>query len=58
VLLAGQGLDARGGGPADDSAGQARTSWITQNCRQVSYTGSSTSSQAGTLYDCSAAAAG
>jgi 4-amino-4-deoxy-L-arabinose transferase-like glycosyltransferase len=55
LLLAGQGLDARGG-PAGDGSGQARTAWVTQNCAKVSYTGSSTSSQSGTLYDCSAAA--
>jgi 4-amino-4-deoxy-L-arabinose transferase-like glycosyltransferase len=58
VLLGSQDRDGGGGGPAGDSAGQVRTSWVTQNCRQVDYAGSSSSGQAGTLYDCFPAAPG
>jgi hypothetical protein len=51
----GRAIPSGGQGPGIDSAGQARNTWVTTNCKQVSYSSSSTSAS-GSLYDCSVAA--
>jgi 4-amino-4-deoxy-L-arabinose transferase-like glycosyltransferase len=62
VLLGGRGggggFGPGGQGSAGANGSQARDSWVTQSCAQVSYAGSSSSGSGSGLYDCSTAAGG